>query len=225
MQIDLIFAEFGRVNVDTDHFRQYFPEARLILYTDVPGLFPKYKEFDDVVTVYEPFDRSHPRYGWRMCDYWQVRGMLDSKADVAIAFDADVRIVSDSVRAIIPLAQKFGLCLPANPRKLVKIDTEIGTDSDRILDESLGMGYAMNLAIMAYCQERDESTCMMNAYLDEMDKNPVRGPLAWWRAMWKTGWMPLLLPPQWCVCKEDIGIGNEIMLHIGHPEVAKHYGA
>ena len=54
--------------------------------------------------------------------------------------------------------------------------------------------------------------------------NPMRGPLAWWQAMWDTGLTPLILPPQWCVCEKHIGIGGEIMLHHGHAAVKRHYG-
>jgi hypothetical protein len=56
-----------------------------------------------------------------------------------------------------------------------------------------------------------------------MLERPVRGPIAWARAMFATGITPLILPPQWCVCERHIGIGGEIMIHEGHEAAKRHY--
>jgi len=45
-----------------------------------------------------------------------------------------------------------------------------------------------------------------------------------WRAVYQTEVAPYILPPQWCVCAENVGIGNEIILHIGHDKVREFYG-
>jgi hypothetical protein len=211
---EIIFAEFGatKFSPDIDGIQRHFPEATITYLNEH--------------RVRGPFYESDQRWGNRMNDYWKVRGILESKADVAICMDADTRIVSDKVRALFPLVRQFGLCLPANPRRLVMVDTAMGADSDQKLDESLGFGHAFNMTPIAvahgcgYEKERE----VLNEYLRIMETAPVRGPLAMWRACYNTGFFPCLLPAQWCVCAEDVGCGNEVILHVGHDKVREHYG-
>ena len=71
----------------------------------------------------------------------------------------------------------------------------------------------------------------MEEYVNEMQIHPVRGPLAMWRASWKSGVNPYMLPLQWCVCPPHHGeanlllneTGNEIMIHVGHDIVKNFY--
>ena len=44
-----------------------------------------------------------------------------------------------------------------------------------------------------------------------------------WRAIWKRGWNPYILPFQWCVCDMSVGINDVICLHTGHQKVADYY--
>lgn len=210
MTIEIILAEFNRPTPDVRNIQAAFPTAKVHVLTDgdVPDLF------------------TGARRGWRMNDYWKAARILDSQADVAIAMDGDMRIVSaEDARTLPILAQRFGLCLPVNPRYLVRVDTLIGADSDGVLDETRGTGHAVNCTPIAFSTRHDGARECVEAYCRIMLDNPVRGPLAWWRAFWQTGFSPCLLPPQWCVCQEHIGIGNEIMLHVGHERVRKQYAA
>lgn len=213
----LVFAEFFDKNaVDTEHYLRYFPQAAVNLMTTVPE--PPAELRDRPL-----FKTENPRFGWRMNDYWKVRGLTEANTAYAISFDADTRIVSDDAGSLRALVEKFGLCLPANPRKLVRVDTLVGADSDKRLDETRGTGYAMNMTPIAVDLRNRGAVAVLTAYLREMENNPVRGPLAMWRAAWRVGFAPYILPPQWCVCARDCGVGDEIILHTGHPEVAKHY--
>lgn len=209
--VEFIFAEFGERSLTPNigMIEKYFPSAAVTV-------------FNDKNTVPQ-FETKHHRYGWRMNDYYKVKGMLESKADIAIALDADMDIVSSEVKTIIPLVNKFGLCLPANSRHLVRVDTLIGADSDKVLDETNGNGFAFNAAIMALDRINRDAVACMERYCQIMNHNPVRGPLALWRAVWDTGFYPCLLPQQWCVCELDVGIGNEIILHVGHKKVKEFY--
>ena len=121
------------------------------------------------------------------------------------------------------MVNKFGLCLPANSRHLVRVDTLVGADSDKALDETNGNAFAFNAAIMALDRTNRDAVACMERYCQIMDHNPVRGPLALWRAVWDTGFYPCPLPQQWCVCELDVGIGNEIILHVGHQKVREYY--
>ncbi len=209
MRFELIFAEIGdrAYPVNQDHFRSFFPEAPINIITEAPSFSP----------------REHARWGWRMNDYYKVWGLVHSKADVAVAFDADMRIVSKDVQYIEHLAKTFGLCLPANPRKLVKVDNEIGADAQVKISGDLGLMYAVNCGIIALCKENKKALECAETFLKIMEATPMRGPMAWAKAFDITDFFPCLLPPQWCVCQEDIGCGNEIVLHAGHAKVKDFY--
>ena len=217
----LFRSEFGTVNVDVEHFRHYFPEATFTLISDRKH---DIKGFDKKFYVYPTFKKEEdPRYGWHMNDLWQIAWMFRSEADICIAFDADVRIVSDQIRTIIPLVKRFGLCLPANGRMIVHRDATFGMDGGEVGDDSKGNGFALNTAITALDMKNRMALNCANTFCELMQENPQRAPLIWWKAIWKTGFFPCLLPFQWCVCNDHIGCGDEILLHVGHTTVKEHY--
>lgn len=210
-RIEILFAEFGgKFQPDCQNVLEYFLEADINVYDE-----------SDCKSM---FDRNSPYWGKYMNDYWKVRKLLESEADVAISLDADMKIVSNDVVVLAALTEKFGLCLPANPRLTVRKDTLIGSHSDGKLDETKGLGYAVNMSPIAFDTSNSDARKVLDTFCRLMLKNPVRGPLNMWRAIWGQGFFPCLLPPQWCVCGEDIGVDDPIILHIGHEKVRKHYG-
>lgn len=230
MTIEIVMAQFGErasaLQPSLDSFRQYFPEAAFVLYTD---RLESASGVDTVRVVAPPYPRTDARYGNRSNDLYKAIGLLESKADVAIAVDSDMVIVADAVRVLPLLAERFGLCVPMNPRYTVKKDTDIGADSDQSVDETRGYGHAFNMSPLAFATGDPRGRPLLEAYCTEMRERPVRGPLALWRAVWATGFFPCLLPPQWCVCggsQNDghCGVGDEVILHAGHAAVRDHYG-
>ncbi len=195
----VILAEFDKYPTNLDNLKKYFDDVEVFI--DLPRIF----------------DGS--RAGWRNNDYWKVKKLLDYEG-VAISFDGDMTIVSDKVREIEALTKKFGICLPANSRYLVGVDAEIGADGGYA---EIGSGYALNCGIISLDNTNERAKTLVRKYVELMEKEPARGPLIWWRAIWETGITPYLLPQQWCVCEKDIGIGNEIILHTGHNKVYEHY--
>jgi hypothetical protein len=226
LTVELILAQFAafasQVQPSLDSFKKHFPEASVTLYTDGDQI--AVERIDSIKRVRPPFAENHERYAWRSNDFYKVTGLLESQADIAIAVDCDMLFVSSDARALIPLTQRFGLCLPANPRLLVKTDTLIGTDSDGKLDDTLGCGFAFNATPIAFSRQHTAARKLLEQSRREMMSNPVRGPLALWRAAWTCGFAPYLLPFQWCVCHEHVGIGDEIILHMGHESVRIFYG-
>lgn len=216
-------AEFGtrcgNFQPSLSCFKKHFPDAIFTLYSDSDKTSSEF----NLKKVISPFNKGHPRYGYRSNDYYKIIGLLESKAEIAIAIDDDMLIVSNSVSKIIPLTKKFGMCLPCNPRYLVAKDTMIGEDSDKILDESGGTSFALNMSPISRKLDCKHTEKIMKSYCEEIIKKPVRGPLAMWRSIWKEGHFPCILPPQWCVCREHCGVGGEIILHLGHEEVKKYY--
>ncbi len=130
---------------------------------------------------------------------------------------------TEGARSLPLLAQKFGVCLPLNPRYLVKRDFTDGADVNGCIDQSLWYGPSVNCSPIAIDLRNRSAVRLGESYCDHMLQKPKRGPLSWWEAMLSTGVSPLILPPQFCVCEKHIGIGDEIILHEGHESVRRHY--
>ncbi len=154
MSVEFIFSEFGLRSTAnqpgsfTDEYRldptyssvkEFFPEAKLTLYTDTEELAKNYSDVEiRLVDVEEsPFTKSNHRWGWHCCDYYEARGLLESDADIAISVDSDLMFISDEVKTMVPIIKKFGICVPSNVRQLVKVDGIYtrGNDGDYYLDE------------------------------------------------------------------------------------------
>lgn len=240
-KINLVMAEFGRhrsnagggnlsnhdrLNPTLDSFMKFFDKEEadisVTVYTD--------QDYEDTSLISyvkkKPiFNLNHKRFGWRCNDYYKVLALLESTADIAISLDSDMQIVSDESLSIVPLTEKFGVCLPANPRFLVKVDGDLGADGQATgeYDSSRGNGFANNMSPISFDTKNKRARTLLEEYCNQMISSPARGPLVMWRAQWATGINPYLLPYQWCVCSEARGLGNEIMLHVGHREVEDYY--
>lgn len=245
--INLIMSEFGRKRRNSgdanlskhDRFNptlktmlRYFPEIKLTIYTDLlcedMSLSKPWYSLSnsniEIIRPIVPFDSSHPRYGWRASSYFRAYGLANSEHKIAIAADADLYVLSDAVKMIIPLVERFGVCFPLNPRFLVKTDTLVGADSDKVLDETGGYGLAVNNGFMAADPTNSKAFQFLELYMKHR-KQTGRGTIALWRATYESGhnFNPYVLPPQWCVCKKHAGIGDEIVLHVGHKKVQDFY--
>lgn len=209
--IEFIFSEFySKRKTPRENVLKYFPEAKIA----------EYNENNREII----FDRKNPRALYHMGDYCDWDEIKRSKADIAVVMDADLMIVHERVRAIIPLVKKFGFCVAASGRHMVAVDAQIGADSDKKLDETFGTGYAMCNAFIAIDPKDRMVQRLFETAATMMIKQQTRGPLVLWRAIWETGIYPYILPQQWCVCADKVGIGNEIILHASDREVQKHYG-
>ena len=146
MNLEIIFAEFGenRQNNNNLEFpemgildptyssiKQYFPNAKLTCYTDNSDMLTEYDDIEIHLVdedANKKFDKSYRegsgklKWGFHCCDYYQIQGLLNSKADVVISMDSDLMFTSDEVKSLIPIIKKFGICAPTNERQLVKND-------------------------------------------------------------------------------------------------------
>lgn len=223
--VTIILAQFGERAKDVEpafsSYKVAFPGAKFVLYTDADNV-----SVDSLRTkiVSSPFEKGPSRYGHRSNDYFKIKGLLEADTDVAIAIDSDTLIVSSAVQALPALAERFGLCVPANPRSLVGIDAIVGQEGDKSFSEVYSWCYAVNMTPIAYCRDNGTAKALLTRYLESQTNGPrLRGPLAMWREIWHSGFMPCILPIQWCVCKNVCGCGNEIILHVGQPEVRQYY--
>ena len=159
MNIEFIFSEFGlrseanhpesftdeyRLDPTYSSVKQFFPDAKLTLYTDTIEFGNNYPDvevrFVDVDK--SPFTRSNHRWGWHCCDYYEAKGLLESEVDIAISVDSDLMFISDEVKTLLPITEKFGLCVPTNERQMVKIDGihTRGNDGDYHVGEDKSNG-------------------------------------------------------------------------------------
>ncbi|MBP7173861.1 MAG: hypothetical protein KBA33_07310 [Cloacibacterium sp.] len=235
LKIEFIFSEWGEVRKNSggavlsndnrlepslSSIRKYFPNASYTLYADfdpkIPGV--------DTRLVSSPFpNKTNPRFAYHTLDYHKFWGLLQSKADIAIVMDTDMFILNKEVYQIIALTQKFGICAPINSRGSVKNDSLQGIDGHLPEDLSKGGGSAYNNSPIAFYTKHEPARKYLETCAQIMLSQPSRCPLVMWKAAWENAFSPLILPPQWCLCQGQEGIGNEILLHVGHPSVSEYY--
>jgi hypothetical protein len=248
MNIEIIFAEFGdrskanqkwnsdigRLDPTYSQIKKYIPEAKIICYTDDPSIGKKYDiEIKLIDSDNTPFDKNYRegsgklKWGYHCCDYYQVQGLLDSKADIAISMDSDLMFASNEIRTLLPIINKFGICCPQNERQLVKNDGihTRGNDGDYHIgeDESRGNILTYDLWWIGFKTNDKRGRKWLQEFQRLMKTNPKRGPLQLSRAAWNTSIYPYSMPVQWGVGNGHIGCGNEIILHVGHLNVQDHY--
>ena len=248
MNIEIIFAEFGdrskanqkwnsdigRLDPTYSQIKKYIPEAKIICYTDDPSIGKKYDiEIKLIDSDNTPFDKNYRegsgklKWGYHCCDYYQVQGLLDSKADIAISMDSDLMFASNEIRTLLPIINKFGICCPQNERQLVKNDGihTRGNDGDYHIgeDETRGNILTYDLWWIGFKTNDKRGRKWLQEFQRLMKINPKRGPLQLSRAAWNTSIYPYSMPIQWGVGSGNIGCGNEIILHVGHLNVQDHY--
>ena len=248
MSLEIIFSEFGdrsaanqkwvgdigRLDPTYSQVKKYFPEAKIICYSDDPSIDDGY---DIEVRVIDsddtPFDISYRegsgklKWGYHCCDYYQAQGLLNSEADIAISMDSDLMFVSDEVRTLLPIIDKFGICCPQNERQMVRVDGIYtrGNDGDYHIgeDETNGNLLTYDLWWIGLRTNDERGRVWLKEFQRLMETNPKRGPLQLSRAAWNTGVYPYASPKQFGVGSGHIGCGNEIILHVGHDNVQDHY--
>jgi len=106
---------------------------------------------------------------------------------------------------------------------MVRVDNAIGVDGQVPMQDAVRFMHAVNCGIIALDTHNAKAIDCVKTFLRIMEHIPMRGPVAWAKAFYITEFSPCLLPAQWCVCAEDAGCGNEIVLHAGHQKVREHY--
>ena len=242
MNLEIIFAEFGSRSNSNQNFsekyrldptytsvKNYFPEATYVLYTDKPEIGEVYPDIEvrEIKAEDTPFDRNHPKWGGFCCDYYEAVGLLNSNSDMAMSVDSDLMFISDEVKTIMPITEKFGVCVPVNERQLIKVDSIYtrGNNGDYRIgeDESRGNLLTYDLWWMSFFTKNKRARSYMEELVRLMETTQLRAPLQMTRAAWNTGINPYSMPVQWGVGSGHIGCGNEIILHVGHTNVQDHY--
>ncbi len=153
--------------------------------------------------------------------------MLESKSDVCIYTDSDMVICNNNVYQGVSLAKLYGMCIPANPRTVLKNDLEMGVDAPKKgtshyeIAKNHDHMFSFNAAPIFYSTNNKKARDMLVKYLDIFNTAPVRGPSGFNVASLLTGYFPCLLPYQWCVSRDNLD--NEVILHVGKQQVIKKY--
>ena len=150
--------------------------------------------FQDIFLAHELQWLDHPRWPIRNTNVHLAHLALSSQYDSVCCLNDDMRIVRDFTDGF-DLAERFGVCVPMNPRVYVKYNA-MGADGGAFLGP--GHGPACNVSPMFVCRNHPNAKILIEAYLRELQAT-MRGTLAFWNASWKTGIAPVYLPEQWCV--------------------------
>lgn len=174
------------------------------------------------VYVYKDLKPVHTgiRAGYRNSNYWRIQKTMDllNEYESVCYLDNDMRVVNKGFWDGFALAEKFGFCVPMNPRAFVKTDSDKGVDAQTI--PAVPHGTAWNNAVV-FASKR--GLPFMKAILDENINRPQRGPMTMWEAAWKTGLFPYILPYEYCVCMPQFWIEDPLCLHCGSPNIREHY--
>ena len=202
----------------------------VVIYTD-----RDYFDFGEGVTTRKVAPRwtGHRRYYNRNNDYWKI--VAAREFELTLVLDDDMRIVNEQFIQGFDLAEKFGICLPINPRVYFGFDREVGDDvDDNIKRDTIGCPYYMtgnNMGVIFV------NTCdhgvkhLLDVYLEFMEQHTCRGPVAMGVACWRSKCTPYFLPEEWCVCGGYNSFKERtrkqvrpMFLHVGHSDVNEWFG-
>ena len=186
------------------------------------------------------------RGGVRNSNYFKIKEALRFETtrdfDSVLLLDDDMLIVNKNFVDGFAIAEKFGAALPLNPRtfQLYNLMGSDATTEDQIdLQDTPLFAPAHNFSPLFVSTTDARATQWLWATQKELANRTRRGTLAVWKAMWSTGFTPVNLPQQWCVCGAEAAYIRDytqrlkgrdlpippIMLHLGHMETRKEFGA
>jgi len=237
LSIEFIFSEFNeervnaggadlsqqlRLDPSLSTLKKYFPNAKYTVYSDfdlkIEGI--NLKKIENPVLQDK---KNLKRHFYHLADYYKFKGMLESEADIAISIDSDMYVLNDNVYSLIYLTEKFGFCVPNSSAQSMNFEIETSLDTIPVTDESKGFGTTSNITPMTLSKKSEVGKIFYQNCCEIMEKEPSRASIVMWKAAWKTGNYPYLLPKEFCVCRGNEGLGNEVILHVGHPSVAQFY--
>lgn len=236
LKINFYFSEFGedrvnsggelllhesRLNPTLASIRKYFPNANIIVYTD----FDLKEDNVEIIKIKEsPFKNTDSNHkGYHIADYYKFYALANATGDFNCVMDSDMDIVSSNITALIEMTKKFGFCVPHNNRQSMVKDMRLSQNTIDIEDESKGLGYSYNQSPMTIWKDNERGRIFYKQCYEELLNSPAKASFSMWKAVWKTGIYPYILPKEWCLCIGDEGIGDEVILHIGHDSVKKYY--
>jgi hypothetical protein len=191
-----------------------------------------------------------PRSGVRNSNYYKVKWVVTEsfklqdyssiQFDSILLLDDDMLIIDKNFVDGFDMAERFGAALPLNPR-IYTWANAFGADVlKKDLDDLWRIGVpshspAVNFAPFFVSPKHNRARNFLITLQSELRDNTCRGTLAVTKASWQTGFTPLYLPQQWCVCGGEAEYIKQytqqlrgqqmpippIMLHLGHEETQR----
>ncbi|MDD3296494.1 MAG: hypothetical protein PHU64_03940 [Candidatus Omnitrophica bacterium] len=176
------------------------------------------------IEIVQPIDYEK-RWGHRNSDYFRLIALRDSVWDVTLYIDNDYLVVNSAFLDGFEIAKNFGMVIPINTRVFLKTDLDIGKDvseEDRKeLIHAPVFAPSFDCAVVFYS---NRSSKLLLDWIRCMEERPCRGPVALWRAIWRTKEYPFGLPFNWRVTRKHVGVIDiPIILHVGDKEVKDFY--
>lgn len=196
----------------------------------------------EVEFVERKWKKGSHRADIRNSNYFKVLKAIECDTSVCL-LDDDMFIVNKHFVDGFSMAERFGAAVPLNPRVYVEYNM-MGADVQlKDLKELRTMGApfyapACNFSPFFVYPRIEFAKIFLTHLLNELTFNVCRGTLAIWKASWQSGFTPVYLPEQWCVCAGNAQYiknyakllkGQEVkippmMLHLGHKKVGKIFG-
>lgn len=191
--------------------RKYI-DAQITVYSDIEVNLPVEKIIKIDRIKYDKREEN------RNSSLYRLKALLDYEE--CLYLDNDIIVVSSKINQGKEIAKRFGISLVANPRGYIGKEIRVGVDVSEY-DKKIGLPdcmMAMNAGLMFY---HNKSRFFIETWYNEQLAHPSRGQMSLLRAIDKTNIHPYVLPFNWLVCREHVGIENPITLHVGHPEVRR----
>lgn len=215
-------GKHNRLDPSYTTLKNYFPNAKFIVYADfdlnVEGVELR-RIPDEILNKFEP----HPRRLYRITNYMKFFALTHSQADISICIDTDMFVVSDNIYKLIKLTDKFGFCVPESSGLSMNYEVRTSLDTYPITDDSGGFGTAVNITPLTLKKSDERGMKYYTAAMHAIARKGSRASIAMWTAAWETGCYPYMIPKEFCLCRGSEGVGNEVILHVGHKSVADYY--
>ncbi|PIU41265.1 MAG: hypothetical protein COS99_06370 [Candidatus Omnitrophica bacterium CG07_land_8_20_14_0_80_42_15] len=181
-------------------------------------------DVDAKVEIFTPIDYALPRWGVKNSDYFRLIALRESSWEVTAYLDNDNLIVSPRFLDGFEIAKHFGMAIPTGAWPFAETEIYKGYDSSEEDKKELAnfpmSATAFDCAVIFYSAR---SKGLLDAWIDEAEKRPTRGPVVLLRAMWRTKQYPFCLTPNWRVEDPHVGIKDPIIVHLEHKHVKDYY--
>jgi hypothetical protein len=209
-----------------------FSKLPIVLYTD--SEMAVQSDWNVRVKVIGTEDKSPRR--WIHLTNQILAHAAYTEFDSVCCLNDDMVVMSEGALDGFALAERFGVCAPLNPRVYAKYNAmgaDAGPEEYKRTQYMPMHGPAYNVSPMFACRNIHGVVTFLETYRTICQFECARGTLAFWWAMWRTGFKPLALPEQWCVCGSSARFIHDLkkplkgkltdiepmMLHWGQAEV------
>lgn len=206
------------------HVHAKIPSVDIHIYRDNDHLYELECKFHTVKSLWP----GHPREHYRNSDYYRIKAMLDLDYDLCCYLDLDMRIVAaEDFMQGFDLAERFGLCVPINPRSFVGIDSVFGGDPSGNPPTTKATAY--NASPLFLNMNRLQMQRFCRFYVDAIRLSPARGPAVLAETVCATRTVPYVLSQEWCMCEpiERYALKTyriwPIVVHAHTPEMKQFY--